>query len=58
MSSLVDNESHWANVYMKQDKDVFIKLMSVVEELGYLTTSSSLSSTQIGENIHEKEVKV
>lgn len=58
MVVLVKNASHWASFNMKWAKEVVLKAMNAVEELEDLTTSLSLSSTEIGENICKNVAKI
>lgn len=33
METMVDGEVHWPNFYLKCDKDLFLKVMNIFEEL-------------------------
>lgn len=58
IATLVYNEFHWDSFYMKRAYHVSFKIMNDIEELENLTIILSLSSTQIGENICRKVIKI
>lgn len=58
MATLVDNEYYGAIFYMEQSKSMFLKVMNAIEKLEWLGTSSSLSSTSMGEDIRKKVIMI